>query len=318
MRRAWAALVLMTSGCSLTMKRVDSSYDGKSEPVCEDSLGPVIADSLLAGLLLGVGAIAGERSVAANDAGTPDGAADALALTGLVGGLGFAISAVLGGSTHRECKQAKATWRLAGAIGVGVDERTGQGRSAEPSLSTNPGDDPNKADAFWCNDQRCTTEEATCPGMCTPTEKAWCVASKQGHNCGLSRDACTSHVNARHASRDAECVERKAERWKGPPLRAAQKPKPEEVAPQRPATPAPPRGYFCASSPSAARSGFCMREKSDCESTRDVALDGTPDLAPCALVEAAHCFDANGRERCFPTADTCTERSGSTKCDERK
>ncbi len=311
--RSVAVLVLVTSGCSLTMKRVDSSYDGKSEPACEDSLGPVIADGLLAGLLLGVGVAAGNKSVAANDTGMPDGTADALALTGLVGGLVFAVSAVLGESTHRECKQAKATWRLAGAIGVGVDERTG--RSAEPEISMNPGDDPNKADSFWCgNNQRCTTEEATCAGTCTPTETAWCVASEQGYNCGRSRDACTTHVNARRARRGAECVERKAALWKGTPLSAAQKSKAVEAAP----TAAAPRGFFCAISPSAARSGFCMRERSDCESTRDVAIAGTSDLAPCALVEFAHCFDADGRERCFPTADTCTERSGSTKCDERK
>ena len=75
-----------------------------------------------------------------------------------------------------------------------------------------------------------------------------------------------------------------------------------------------PRGYFCASSPAA---GLCAREKTDCEAARDAAMGAGAVLSACALVEAAHCFDADGRERCFPTSELCTTRAGEA-CRERK
>lgn len=83
---------------------------------------------------------------------------------------------------------------------------------------------------------------------------------------------------------------------------------------QPPPKPAPPRGYFCATS---ATSGLCAREKTDCETAREAALSAVPDLAACAIVESAHCFDREGRERCFPTAELCAARGGEA-CVERK
>ncbi len=75
------------------------------------------------------------------------------------------------------------------------------------------------------------------------------------------------------------------------------------------------RGHFCATSASA---GLCAREKADCETARDAALAAVADLGTCTLVESAHCFDATGRERCFPTAEQCAARSERHSCQERK
>lgn len=75
------------------------------------------------------------------------------------------------------------------------------------------------------------------------------------------------------------------------------------------------RGYFCATS---ATAGLCAREKRDCLVARDAAVAAVPDLGSCALVEAAFCFDAGGRERCFPTAEQCATRANGAECGERK
>ena len=64
-----------------------------------------------------------------------------------------------------------------------------------------------------------------------------------------------------------------------------------------------PRGFFCATATSA---GFCMREKADCEQTRDVSLTTLPDLTACSLVETAWCTG----DLCFPNAETCVTRVG--------
>lgn len=68
---------------------------------------------------------------------------------------------------------------------------------------------------------------------------------------------------------------------------------------------AEPRGFFCASSPSNIESGFCHRDKSECEMTRDLSLAGIPDLSACGLVEMAWCLD----KLCFPTQEACRARS---------
>ena len=91
------------------------------------------------------------------------------------------------------------------------------------------------------------------------------------------------------------------------------------VAP-KPAVPADnPRGYFCATSPSG---GLCTRQKADCARARDAAVGAVPDLAECALVETAWCFDAAGIERCWPSTDGCAvgrERAGAAnECVERR
>lgn len=75
-----------------------------------------------------------------------------------------------------------------------------------------------------------------------------------------------------------------------------------------------PRGYFCAVSK---ESGFCARHKHDCTAARDAAIATVADLSECTLTESAHCFDVDGRERCFPSKELCVSRAGEA-CRERK
>lgn len=74
------------------------------------------------------------------------------------------------------------------------------------------------------------------------------------------------------------------------------------------------RGHFCAISTTV---GLCARDKADCTAARDAAVAAVADLGECVLVETAHCFDVDGRERCFPTAEQCAPRGGPA-CSERK
>lgn len=64
---------------------------------------------------------------------------------------------------------------------------------------------------------------------------------------------------------------------------------------------APLRGFFCSNSPSNAVAGFCVRDKAECQRTRDAAIVGVADLTDCTLTERAFCFG----ERCAPTVDAC-------------
>jgi len=74
---------------------------------------------------------------------------------------------------------------------------------------------------------------------------------------------------------------------------------------QAPSAPAlVPRGFYCASSASVAVS-FCVRDKAECERTREVSLGAVPDLDACTLVETAWCFGS----RCAATEKSCTEQS---------
>lgn len=86
------------------------------------------------------------------------------------------------------------------------------------------------------------------------------------------------------------------------------------LAPKPAADASQPRGYFCAASKDG---GFCARQKHDCINARDAALATVADLSECTLTETAHCFDVDGRERCFPTSQQCTARAGEA-CRERK
>ena len=86
------------------------------------------------------------------------------------------------------------------------------------------------------------------------------------------------------------------------------------VAPP-PSAPAQPRGFYCASSAATPEAGMCTRAKADCARLRDAAVAAIADLGTCALVEVAHCFDAEpGDERCAPAAEGCAaqrERAGA-------
>jgi hypothetical protein len=213
--------------CSFGMKGVQPDWDGASEPECTSDQAPVILDAIAAGLSLGIGVAAGDESVAANDAGHPNRTADVMAISGFVLALGFTVSAIVGESTYKECKNAKAEWRLGGAIGAGVARGNREGAKPE------------------------------------------------------------------------------------------HKPKVE-------ATPAvaAPRGFFCSSSPSNAAVSFCVRDKAECERTRDVSLDALPDLATCALTESAWCFEGH----CSTTKEACDGKrtraigGGETpeECDEER
>lgn len=69
-----------------------------------------------------------------------------------------------------------------------------------------------------------------------------------------------------------------------------------------------PRGYFCSSSPSDASVGFCVREKAECEKTRDLSIGALPDLTTCTLTETAFCIE----NLCFPSAAACEARRSRT------
>lgn len=102
---------------------------------------------------------------------------------------------------------------------------------------------------------------------------------------------------------------------------AAQRPKqPDPVA----AAASPPRGFFCASSPSVPGAGLRARERSACEQARDAAAAAVPDLGACVLVETAWCFalEHGAGDRCAATQAGCAEqlgRAGATgECEERR
>lgn len=84
---------------------------------------------------------------------------------------------------------------------------------------------------------------------------------------------------------------------------------PTEPVHARPPTPRQPRGFYCADSPSAPTTGFCLREKRDCERTRSIAAGAVPDLIECVLVETAFCVDAGTTDaECSPSAVACEAR----------
>lgn len=85
------------------------------------------------------------------------------------------------------------------------------------------------------------------------------------------------------------------------------------------------RGWFCASSETAAGTGLCNRERRACEQARESAAAAAPDLEPCEPVEAAWCFLLiDGRERCAASEDACKEKRAHTsatvriECEERR
>jgi len=232
MRKFIAASLAPLTACSLGMRTVPPGWDGTSEPECTDSPAPVVGDSIMAGISVAVGSIAAEASLDAKEEGNPSTGADVVAIAGFVVALGFVVSAVIGESSYKECKSARAEWRLGGAIGAGVE------RGAQQQ------------------------------------------AAKQG------------------AERAAAAI------------RERQQPHSQQPPPV-------PRGFFCSSSPSNTAVGFCVRDKAECERTRDVAMGAAPDIAPCSLVESAWCFG----DRCSPTEQLCNEQStrvGGLACVEVK
>lgn len=179
----------------------------------------------------------------------------------------------------------------------------------------NPTGDPKKARAFWCDSQgRCTVAASTCAGACDASERAWCVPTADGFVCGTDRDACLKEADRSRSRQSGECVQRVAGKWAGPVTMRATK----AATPTPNSAPAAPRGFFCANSPTQPNASVCTREKRDCETAADAIAGAVADIGKCTLVETAHCFDAGGRERCFPTAETCGARANGATCNERK
>lgn len=233
--RVLLALACTLTGCSFGMKRVPSGWDGTSEPDCNDSPVPMIGDAIVAGLSLALAAGAADASIQAQDQGEANTGADALAIGGFAVAFGFTISAIVGEVSYKRCENAKAEWRLGGAIGAGVDARNA---------------------------------------------------------------AAAERFEREH--RDELAPE---------PAKAQQ--------PAAPIEPPQPRGYFCSESPSNDTVGFCVREKPECERTRDLSINALPDLTMCTLVESAWCLG----DLCFPTEGACAarrDRTGSGVCAETK
>lgn len=65
-----------------------------------------------------------------------------------------------------------------------------------------------------------------------------------------------------------------------------------------------PRGFFCTTSATHVDAGFCVREKADCQRSRDAAVIAIADMAECSLQEKAWCTG----ERCAPSAAVCEAR----------
>jgi hypothetical protein len=200
--------VMALSACSFSMKSVDPQWDGTSQPDCSDNVAPVVADGLGAGLLLGMGVIAGDKSVEAQNMGTTDSGADALAIVGFAGGLVLAISAAIGEHRYKECDRAMETWRLGAAIGNnrgGGDQATREAREFErqhPELAAHneevPPQPATPPRGFFCaasglqpSASFCTRDKADCRrardliidavsdiSECALQETAWCASGK--------------------------------------------------------------------------------------------------------------------------------------------
>lgn len=269
-------LLVAQASCSLGMKSVPRDWDGSSEPECSDSYAAPLGDGLVSALAMGVGVAAAEDEEATGESKT------AIVLGALVVGIGFGVAAFVGGDTAKECKDARNTWRVGGAIGRATSKNAERER-----------DEAIDAEIEKSN--------------------AWCATNGNERVCGRDRDQCLERADASRARDLGECVRSHEEV-------AVVRPQPPR--PAQPAQPPAPRGYFCASSPSAVAAGLCTREKSDCVRARDAALALITDMTECALVETAQCFDANGAQRCSPSVEACDaqrQRAGATNdCKETK
>ena len=322
MRRVVAfTLVLTLAGCSFGMKKLPDGWDGTSVPECSTDPTLLIGDALL----VGVGGAAVLGGIEA-DSG-------AAVVVGLAIMLPFTVGGIVGESRIRECREARAAWRVGGAIG-NASRRASDDDAKEPSPTAtvdNPANDPRLAVAYWCSERNgvCSADESACVGFCNKFDEVWCTRyvakGEAGYLCGVSRTACLAlrdmPEHSKGRSGFGECVKQKPT---GHSLAA--RPSPARTGQtSTPAAPAPatPRGFFCSSSATSPSAGFCTREKADCQRARDAAIVAVTDLDECRLVEAAFCHVAGGTERCAPTMETCAERAKSAPnvtaaCEERK
>lgn len=307
------AAATMLAGCSWIfqdrMRGGMVDYEARSEPQCSTGRGWPGLDTIFA-VLGGLSVVAG--ATAADD--VPSETKTAWILGGITNIVIHGASAASGYRWAGECREAYEIWEQTPTAMAQNDER----RRAQlaKQFSANPTNDPEKAASFWCGrGHRCTVEETTCSGMCEPRETAWCALTDEGFICGVNRGTCLAQVEQTRARPRGECVERRAALWAGPPARNA--PVETTLAAAPPPSPEKPRGHFCASSFTQPSASLCAREKSDCQAARDAALAVVADLSECTLLETAHCFETDGRERCFPTPEACSARSAAAACDVR-
>lgn len=314
-RKLVCVVVLATfatsSGCSwLFQDRLRggvAAYDGRSEPHCSTGKGWPGLDTVFT-VLGALSIVAGVTAGAEVD--------DETKTSWIVGGitdvLVFGGSAMTGYKWAGECREAYDAWNETPTMTAAANEQ--QRVQLATQFAANPRNDPDRAAAFWCGrGHRCTAEETTCPGTCQPQETAWCAITDRGFVCGQSRNTCFANIAQMGLRPKGECVERRAALWAGPP--AAKAETPAQAA--TPAPPAPPRGHFCSTSASQPTASFCARQKTDCETARDAAIAAIADLGACTLTETASCFEAEGRERCYPSAEACAARSNGAPCAER-
>src|SRR5262249_46496866 len=115
MRLGWAAIAFL-GGCSLGIQRVDSAWDGRSAPVCDDGVTPILGDAFISGAALSVGF---------REARKPQNSGNALVEgASAVVALGFAISAGAGGEAVLGCKSATDQWQLAVATVISQDQQS--------------------------------------------------------------------------------------------------------------------------------------------------------------------------------------------------
>lgn len=127
-------------------------------------------------------------------------------------------------------------------------------------------------------------------GECRDARRKW-----SGVDPDVADEAARAQAEAKQYERNARGAVIPDETDEDKPLR---KPKSKSIE-----VTAPPRGFFCANSPSIAEAGFCVREKDACETARAAAQTGVPDLAVCTLVETVWCFDD---KRCAPSETACS------------
>lgn len=154
---------LATAGCSLGMKKLPKEWDGTTEPVCSSTYLAPTGDGLLAAVGLGVGAAAIEQE-------------DSLvALPAILVGVVFGVVAIAGVQTANDCKEAKAEWRIGGAIGRASVANTG---GPAPAATPPPAPVPPPAPAtsprgFYC----ASSSAAVAAGLCA-RDKADCKRAR--------------------------------------------------------------------------------------------------------------------------------------------
>lgn len=234
MRTALMTAMLATSACSFGMAKVDGSWNGAGEPQCSDSYAAPIGDGLGAGLLLGVGVAAMEQE---DMSGQPTTASTTIALGSLTASIVFAVASWMGTENVKDCKTARTTWRLGGAIGGArsadsngrrdPDEYDGPKSSEwkEPPRTPAPTWNlpPNPAPrGFYCANSStvpsaglCARDKAECTrsadavsasvddvGVCALVESAWCFAEGR---CAPTQAICA--WQRERAGMDGMCVE---------------------------------------------------------------------------------------------------------------